>query len=380
MKKIGILTLPLHSNYGGLLQAFALQKTLENMGHKVLLIDGKAVHKTRLRKILSLFRQYILKIIKGSPVVQPDWTTLKEKEIIGQHTSRFVREHIKTTDKLASVINFKAIEKYQFDAYVVGSDQVWRPQYTPSIANYFYDFLASVDNVKRIAYAASFGVDDWRFTPRQTEICARLAKKFDAVGVREDSGIVLCKEKLGIDSVKTLDPTLLLSKDVYEGLVHTDDISKPRGNMFAYVLDTSEGNNAIIKKASEVLGMTPFIIMPKKNMAELTKDNIDSYVFPPVTEWINGFMNAEFVVTDSFHGTLFSIIFNKPFISIGNKRRGLSRFTSILEMLGLKDRLVLSIEDLTDGLLTSQIDYVGVNKILDIKRKKSIEFLTSALQ
>ena len=102
MKKIGILTLPLHSNYGGLLQAYALQRILENMGHTALLINGKAVHKSRTRKMLSLFKQYILKILKGSMVVQPDWTTLKEKEIIGQHTSRFVREHIKTTDKLAS--------------------------------------------------------------------------------------------------------------------------------------------------------------------------------------------------------------------------------------------------------------------------------------
>ncbi len=380
MKKIGILTLPLHSNYGGLLQAFALQRTLENLGHKALLIDGKDVHSSRLRKMLSLSKQYLLKIIKGSSVVQPDWTTLKEKEIIGQHTSRFVREHIKTTDKLPSVINYRVIEKYQFDAYVVGSDQVWRPQYTPSITNYFYDFLSSIDNVKRIAYAASFGVDQWLFTVDQTIKCKALAKKFDAVGVREDSGIELCKEKLGIDSVKTLDPTLLLSKEVYEDLVREDLSSKPKGNMFSYVLDTSEENTEIIQKVSKILGLTPFVIMPEKDMSALSKNNIDKYIFPSVTEWINGFVNAEFVITDSFHGTLFSIIFNRPFISIGNKKRGLSRFTSILSMLGLENRLVLSVEDISEKLLMNPIDYERVNKVLEVKRKKSIEFLVSALK
>ncbi len=350
------------------------------MGHEVLLIDLRTTHSSQFKKILSLLKQYFFKIIKGSPVVQPDWTTLKEKKIIGQHTSRFVREHIKTTEKLPSVINFKTIEKYEFDAYVVGSDQVWRPQYTPSITNYFYDFLTSVDNVKRIAYAASFGVDQWFFTPDQTIKCKTLAKKFDDISVREDSGIDLCRENLGVDAKKTLDPTLLLSREMYEKLVYQDGVGPRKEKLFVYVLDRSHENNAIIQKASEFLGLESFTIMPRKDMGSLKASNIEEYVFPPVTEWIHGFMDAEFVITDSFHGTLFSIIFNKPFISIGNRRRGLSRFTSILEMLGLKDRLVLSIEDLTDSLLTSQIDYGEVNKLLDIKRKKSIEFLTNALQ
>lgn len=380
MRKIGILTLPLHSNYGGLLQAYALQRTLESMGHKVLLIDGKVAQSTWTRKILSLFKQIILKIIKGSPVIQPDWTTDKEKKIIGQYTGKFVQEYIKTTDKLNSVINYKSIEKYEFDTYIVGSDQVWRPQYTPSITNYFYDFLASTDNVRRIAYAASFGVDKWIFNPGQTKKCRALAKRFDAVGVREDSGIMLCEQKLGIDAIKTLDPTLLLPRTEYEKLVSEEQIKKYHGKLFVYVLDKSETNVEIINKATNILGMSSFTIMPRKDMKNLTKTNIDDYIFPPVAEWIGGFMGADFIITDSFHGTLFSIIFNKPFVSIGNKKRGLSRFTSILNQLGLEERLVLKLNHLTNELIKTPINYNQVNKQLESYKEESLQFLGNAVE
>ena len=102
-------------------------------------------------------------------------------------------------------------EQFHFDAFVVGSDQVWRPRYNAYIPNLFLDFTEGM-SVKRIAYAASFGTDQWEFSAEQTTISSFLAKKFDIVSVREASGIQLCKQNLGVDAIQVLDPSLLLRR------------------------------------------------------------------------------------------------------------------------------------------------------------------------
>ena len=373
--KIGILTQTLHNNYGGLLQAFALQKALKNTGHDVWTINLHSEGDTILSKIRLLAEGLIGRFLLQKKVIIRDWPTQKENEIISANTRRFVNENIRTTEKYDSSLTLSKCSKYGFEAFIVGSDQVWRPRYSPNIFNFFLDFVENANNVKRIAYAASFGVDDWEFTPEQTEICARLAKKFNAVSVREESAVKLCNEKFGVDALHVLDPTMLLNTEDYIALVEKDNIPNSKGNLMVYVLDKSPD----ITKIEEILvsgfKLKSFYVMAKRKFTDFDKESIEDCIFPPVTAWLRGFMDAEFVVTDSFHGTVFSILFNKPFITIGNQGRGLARFTSLLKLFNLENRLIQTSADVNDKLLHEKINWEKVNSILREKKEQSFRFL-----
>ena len=115
--------------------------------------------------------------------------------------------------------------------------------------------------------------------------------------------------------------------------------------------------------------------MPRKDMKNLTQRNRDEFVFPPIEEWINGFVHADFIITDSFHGTVFAILFNKPFLSIGNAKRGLSRFSSLLDNFKLKERLILEPNKFEMQKLSDEIDWDYVNSRLALERERSLAFL-----
>lgn len=377
--KIGIVTLPFNWNYGGILQTFALQQALKNLGHEAVTINRNTVIMSFKIKVLSFIRRTILKVVFRKDVVVRTWANKSEEKIIRKYTDKFIKEHVATTDLFQSEADFNSIGKYEFDAFVCGSDQVWRPKYSPILENHFLGFLPDNSKAKRVAYAASFGVDNWEFNPAQTKACSILAQKYDAISVREDSAIELCKSKLGVASQLVLDPTLLIEKEKYEELVEKDETPKMPGTLFNYVLDLTDEKKDFINKAAKELTLVPFSSTAGGSFRELGKNRLNECVFPPITEWIRSFMDAEFVITDSFHGTAFSIIFNKPFISIGNKKRGITRFSSFLKMLGLENRLVLDFNEASLDLVKQQIDFVEVNKKLDEKRKASYEFLKDSL-
>src|SRR5699024_5043032 len=162
-------------------------------------------------------------------------------------------------------------------------------------------FLQDNNTVKKIAYSASFGVDYWEYNEHETKEYARLAKSFDAISVREDDGVDLCKEFLGVHAKHLVDPTLLLNKEVYTQLVEKAGVQKSDGTLFCYVLDRNPRKNKLISKFAEKKGLIPFEVMPEQNFRmELEKGfDINKYVFPPIEQWIRAFMDAEFVITDS---------------------------------------------------------------------------------
>jgi hypothetical protein len=367
--KIAILTQPLHNNYGGLLQAFALQHYLKNQGHDVLTVDFSKENKPRYFGIKTIISNIIRKYVLLRPIKSIFPVTDEQKRVIGQHTNRFTAEHIRTTQKIYSVAEFSYIKQYGFDAYVVGSDQVWRPVYSPGMPAFFLSFLNKEDNAKRIAYAASFGVDNCgEFTAAQLAKYAPLLQRFDAVGVREDSAVDLCLQHFGATAEHVIDPTLLLEKETYCLLVGQDNIPASNGNMMVYVLDKAPQKQQIIQHVASERCLKPFTVMPEQNG-----------IYPPVTQWLRGFMDAEYVVTDSFHGVAFSIIFNKPFIAIGNHGRGLARFTSVLKMFGLEQRLIFSPAELTAELINQPIDFTKVNQLKAEKQQFAAAFLSKAL-
>lgn len=380
--RIGILTQPLRENYGGLLQNLALQTVLKQMGHEVWTIHRQYKRKSFIDKLVPVLKRFILryfmrrKDITSIILFEP---TKEEAKIIGKNTIRFIKENIQITDRIDSDIEISFLGNYKFDALIVGSDQVWRPAYSPCITNYFLDFAVNESTIKRVAYAASFGVDNWEFSSKQTTQCASLVKSFNAISVREDSAIRLCKEKLGVDVVHVLDPTMLLTKEDYIKLVEKDNIPKIKGNLMTYVLDKSPENTKIIQKIAKELELSPFSVMPEKTFSEVGKKHLKDCIFLPVTQWIRGFMDADFIVTDSFHGTAFSIIFNKPFISVGNTERGITRFTSLLKMFGLEERLILSVTELTPEKIRGSIDFNRVNQQWDKEQQKALKFISKSL-
>jgi len=372
--KIGILTLQLHDNYGGLLQAYALKTVLEKMGHQVSITN-------RRRKTTGIVfkSKQLIKTILGRD--RKFRLSEEEEKTISQHTKHFTHTYIKDiTEPIYTTRELKKIAK-EYDAFVVGSDQVWRPRYSPSISNYFLDFVDSTELIG-LSYAASFGVDTWEYTEEQTKICKENVRKFKAISVREESGIDLCQKHLGVKAIHVLDPTMLLDTTEYAKIISKEEEEQPvKGELLHYVLDTNREKEELIHKIAKHFNYRTFSVTRKSVPDKRPIPNINDCVYPKVTSWINGFREAKFVITDSFHGTAFSILFNKPFLVVPNSKRGRARFDSLLEVFGLQDRLILDLKDIDRDARTAlpEIDWERVNRIIEEQRKFSLSFLKSNL-
>ena len=314
-----IITQPLLCNYGGLLQNFAMQKILEGMGHKVESVDYLKL------PLFSSFFSYICSWIKTlvllfTPKRRPfiKYTHKGFRSLISQE---FVKKHLKLTK---SCYNYSKRMLKKYDVVIVGSDQVWRPKYNYSIEDMYLKFAKGL-SVKRIAFAASFGVDNWEYDFKQTRECSKLAKKFDAISVRENTGVNLCKKYLGVEAAWVLDPTLLLAKEDYLSICNEIPVCNEK-YLAVYVLDE---NPEVIKTYEKEADMHKLVV---KKFYAGPKSNLT------VPEWIAMFRDASYVVTDSFHGTVFSIIFQKNFKCVYNKMRGSTRFESLLDLYN-SDRL-----------------------------------------
>lgn len=380
--KIGILTQTLHNNYGGLLQNYALQQVLIRIGHEPCTIDHERTVKVcKLRRMSRWIKAYLRHWIKPQKYMKLGYVAnAKEEAVISQHTKRFIDKYICHTKSLNThkEFNYVALDK-KFQAYIVGSDQCWRPKYNKSfLKEMFLNFVENQENIKRIAYAASFGKDEWNLAPETMMECARLAKKFDLITVREKSGLDLCRKHLGVEAKHVLDPTMLLSKDDYIRLVEKEHEPQSPGTLFYYILDPSEDKIQFVMNAAKQQGLVPFTVMPKHPRGYRSKtdikNHIDDCVYPSVTTWLRAFMDAEMTIVDSFHGMVFSIIFNKPFWVIGNQMRGMSRFTSLLKEFGLEKRLI-EIHQMDTIDLHMSIDWNKVNHLRDVYAGKSIALI-----
>jgi hypothetical protein len=376
--KILILSLPLGANYGGIMQAYALQMALCNLGFSVV-SDNRAFVRSPLRSILSYVKWYTLVRISGNERQIPHNSEFHN--ILTQNSFYFINKHIFSGGLIGGRQKLLKEQVEQANAIVVGSDQVWRKPYS-NIPEYMLEFTKGID-IKRISYAASFGKDDLsEYGDKLIKKSALLAKKFDAISVREDSGVDICNEYWGVEAQQHVDPTLLLEKDDYLKLIHEDInvLKKSDGQIFTYVLDYDKNKDEIIDKVSSHLKMKSFDIMPPKPMTKKElRSNPDKFALPHVTQWLKSFKDADFIITDSFHGSVFSIIFNKPFIAIGNKERGLTRFSSLLRLFKLEDRLV-SNSNSALSIVDSPINWKEVNEIKLREKKRGIKYLKDNLK
>ena len=358
--RIGVLTLPLHSNFGGLLQAYALQTILERLGHKVVVFQCDYLpleKKTLLRRALTIFRRIVKKILGKDVEIFRERRIKKEIPLIRENTNRFIVENIHTK----SIDLLEQLRECDYDAIVVGSDQIWRPKYfkkmwKSDVLNAFLKF-AEGWSVKRCSYAASFGVDSWEFSERETDGISSLLRMFDAVSVREKSGINLCQRYAGVSADFVLDPTLLLDRSEYESLFLKKNTAQSKGSLLDYTLDETLEKKRFIEVVAKNRGLRPFSVKAK-NLND--KVPLVDKIQPTVESWLRGFYDAELVVTDSFHACVFSIIFNKPFVVFGNEKRGQTRIESLLKQFGLENRIVqdCNIESVKDSLFSPpNVDY-----------------------
>ena len=376
--KVGILSLVLHTNYGGILQSYALQTVLERMGHEVIVLDkDRDIHRSIFRQCLTLGKFVLYKYLlrRNVEFYNPRKLNKKRKER-EQNTQAFINHYIHRR----VVRSIQSGVMNEVDAIIVGSDQVWRPKYFKAqwktgIEQAFLQFADSY-HIKRVAYAPSFGTEEWEFSEEETEKCAQLLHIFNAVSVREESAVTLCMNKLLRDDVKlVLDPTLLLSKEDYIQLVERAGIKKSPGNLFCYILDNSEDKRYLIERVTKERHLTPFYTNSQiGNPHASQKERIQ----PPVEQWIRGFIDAEFVITDSFHGCILSIFFGKPFVVIANKNRGTARYKSLLAMLSLENHLLYSSKEY-DGKLSYAVNEMAINKIAVLK-SSSMAFLYEVLK
>lgn len=356
MKKIGILTFQwsTNRNFGASLQSYACMTLLKKFSEEV--------------KIIDFFKEDLKNDLKGKILI---WLE-----------SRFFEKYNKKFLKLtAKVEDFEGLKKLnsEFDTFVVGSDQVWRGMWSlSSKTNYFFDFVE--DSKKKIAYAASFGVDNWEGDKKLTEKIKPLIKRFDAISVREESGIDICKNTFEIDNaVCVLDPTLMISKEDYQPILDDwKDKSHLNKKYIAHMLldDTEE-----LKKESEKIGeyLEANINYIKGKIKKILWKKYFGY--SKVSQWLTYLKDAELVITDSFHCTVFSIIFHKKFVVVANPTRGVARLETLLEKVGLEDRFFTNIKKVIEsGILDKEIDYNEVEKKLAIHREYSMDFLKKALE
>jgi hypothetical protein len=371
--KIGILTLPLHTNYGGILQAYALKSRLENMGHEVWLINTNFNKKSTWKSL----KEKVKNLIKPNPksIEKEKINKLKNQSYL-TFTKPFIVQNFKNITKTFS--NPKTISKeiiiYNFDAYIVGSDQIWNPKYFKHIEIAFFSFIETSYPL-RISYAPSFGGDIWKFSPEKEKICTDLIKKFNAISVREESAIQLCEKNLGVKPKWVLDPTMLLNIEDYKIFLKNDS-TQLRGGLFNYILDKTDEKSKIVDIVATAFDIKPYELETIEKNRQIP---LEWGTKATVEKWIENFYISDHIVTDSFHGTVFSILFNKPFFAIINKNRGAARFESLLNAFNLNDRLLGSLEDLTESKLKKKIDWPSVNQILDQKRKESYSFLNDNL-
>lgn len=393
-KKIGLLTLPLRDNYGGILQAIALYNYLKKLGHQVVLLQrvepiplrrkaliGALSRCSPLMRIGVWLQKKINPMGRLGKILQSNLAAATLEREVTVHKrlwNRLIETKTRTVHDEKGLK--KEIERLGLDTIVVGSDQVWRLDYAPggNPLDFMLEF-ASDSRIRKISYAASFGHADWR-TDHLTGRAKTCLDRFHAVSVRESSGARICKEVFQREDVShVLDPTMLMGPEFFENILTEAIQKKKNATLVTYVLDTTESSLAIIDATADVLGdgysRIQLGLASKNNGSTSTESTVVS-----ISQWIFEFKSADFIVTDSFHGMIFSILFKKSFLVILNKERGVDRFLSILEQLDLLDRVVdPNNKSEIKTIASLPIDYERVNFILSRLQLQSREFLMRAL-
>ena len=369
--KIGIITFwTSKDNYGQLLQCFALQQYLRKNGHEPFLIRYKESSReeasfkfSNLLKYILRFPQYLSWYLNEKRIQRNANKYNKQVASVNRYFDVFIREYITTSKHIYTDENIYKTPPVA-DAYICGSDQVWGGDWV-----YYLDF--AFDNKPKIAYAPSLGGLS-SFSHDYEEKLRKLLQRFAFIGMREQSGVDVCHRLGRKDAVKVVDPTLLLTQEDYNKIRINTKQQGDKPYLFAYIL----GN----PMTCEIEDVYEYARKRGLEVKYTTSGKADDYehIYPQIGEWIDLIANADVIVTNSFHGTVFCLIYNKPFITIPLKsgyERMNTRVTELLEAVGLKNRIY-------NGNLykiSSSVDFTAFNNYRYQEEQKSASYLFNNL-
>lgn len=351
MMKIGIITFHWGTNYGGVLQAYALQEYIKKLGSEVQIINY-APH---------TFRDSFIRCFRTK---NPRIAFENIKEYLKEQKFKLFRKnYLNTTRRYFSLDELKK-EAPELDVYITGSDQVWNPYFLNTYGPaYFLDF--GNDKVKRIAYAVSLGCTKYP-TAAMKKIKPCL-ERFNAISLRENTGLNIMNE-MGFNFAKLMpDPTLLLEKSDYEKIM-IDNKSEKYNYALFYILQPKQ--HLILRIYDHVNNKLNMKVINNLTYISLTKG---------INEWLCDICNSQFVVTNSFHGVIFSMIFQKQFIVIpieGSLRGMNDRIYTLLQKFGLEDRILDVFDELKfSKIIEKQIIWKEIEKIQKVVQEEAFAFL-----
>ena len=365
MKKIGIITMHKVLNYGSALQAYALQRKLQELGCESELIDyiyPKPVKKkVTLKSILHNIIVWCRNAIIGFP------TEKKKRKFHEFYDKNFI-----LSEKVYDEDSIKA-NPPQYDMYITGSDQVWNPRFAGSDVNFMLAFAP--DDKPKVSFASSFATDV--IGEDKKALYAKYLSRYNAISVRESSGVSIVKELTGKDAVVCCDPTLLLTKEEWGKLVEQSELDIKYKYILVYVLSYMYNPypyiNNIIDSVRKTLGLKVIYLVGRKEDAFKPNSTLIKSAGPADFAYL--FKNAEFVITTSFHGTAFSLINDKPLLGVVDKNSDHdSRIQSLLKAAGAEGSIVDyrdGIEDCSEVLMVLK----GRQELINEIRKNGSEFL-----
>lgn len=375
MKKADIITLHTVSNYGSCLQTYATQRIFEQCGWEAEIIDyyrkdntpdaavDRMFESSKLKKLSMLWKKMpILKKLASIPLKsivskqRKPFDDFRKKYLNLTEVSYFSEEQLESNPPIA-------------DLYCTGSDQVWNSIWNKGFEKPFYLEFAP-EGKPRIAFAASIGresIDDWEIEPMRKAL-----SRYSSISMRETSGLEIVRSLGCTDAHLVLDPTLMLTRDEWAKIA-TMPSNISGDYILVYQLNKNNDFVEYSKKLSERLGIP--LVKISYGLYDVQK-SANTLVAPRVTDFIGLFLNAKYVLTDSFHATAYSLNFNKPFISVAPSRFS-TRIVSILDLVHEPNRLLQSYSDL--DLMQKPIDFENVNAILNSRRHDSLMFLKHSL-
>lgn len=336
-------------NYGSELTYYALYQVLSGLNYNVLMVERP--------------KTAVWGPNEGTPLFQ---TT--------PYPSYACHELYKSKDEMIE-LNEKS------DIFLVGSDQIWHHDlYKPFGEVCYFDYV--YNSKKKIAYAASFGREYWNGTEEDVQETTRDLQKFDFISVREKSGVEICKEKFNVTAEWVLDPVFVCDSKKYVELSQKSQANMPEKYIGVYMLDIENRKLNIIKNVKEKIRIPEYIITDAfKKHDDYWSEEINLHKEAFCEDWLKNIITSEFVITDSFHGMCFSIIFHKPFIAVINEERGGTRFRELTSKLGLSDRIVTADveQEKIKAICDQEIDYKKVDSIIEMEKERSLNWLKRAL-
>lgn len=369
-KKVEVITMHRIVNYGSVLQAYATQQIIKKLGYDIEFIDyyPERMHMMgmlkRIKNKKNIFKKSFFLRNIARIIILPSY--IKRFFVF----KNFIKDKLNLSEK--TYYTYDDINKKLpiADIYCTGSDQVWNSGWNEKIDKSFFLDFGCIDNTKKIAYAASFGKD--KLNENEIDKTKELLKKYKYISVREKSGVNIL-ENLGIEnSTNVVDPTLLLNKKNWESI--TSDKYDNKDYILIYNLNRNKKIDKYSKKISKQTGLK--IKRLSYQFHEFYKIGNSCFI-PNVSDFLSLIKNSKYIITDSFHAIVFSVIFNKEFFILYPDKYS-TRLQSILELLNLEDRVIYDITDLK--ILNKKINYKSVNKKINVLKKESIEWLKDALK